>query len=369
MAVLITGATGHLGPHLIAELLRAGEFSRVYVAARRTRRETAESRVKAAEDVARAQLASRGLRAHRASIVPLDADSLNQERCDRSMLDSISVIVHAAADTRFGAPLDDLRSANVDGTIAMCRLASHCRRLQQFLLVSTACVAGRRSGVIPEELLDDSAGFANAYEQSKWEAEQAAVASGLPLRIARLTTCAGSHETGYVHRFGALHHMLHWTARGLVPMIPATGESRLDLISTDVAAAWLARACVRPVSGPDIAHVALGVERIPVAALLDVVIPPLAGENRSRVTRPVLVEPSVFQSFNQMVRVSGDALFVRVQQSAAAVLPTLLYPKTYETAHAERCWGGPLPHPDWTLLMKRVVTFGRERWGLEAVHA
>ena len=369
MAVLITGTTGHLGPHLIAELLRAGDFDRFYVVARPTRQQNVESRVRAAEDTARAQLAHRGLHPHRAGVVPLDADRLDPAAWDRSMLDSITVVVHAAADTRFAAPLDDLRSANVSATIAMCRLASHCRRLKQFLLVSTACVAGRRSGVIPEGTLDDSAGFANGYEQSKWEAEQAALASGLPLRIARLTTCAGSHETGYVHRLGALHHMLRWTARGLVPMIPATEESRLDLISTDVAAAWLAHACVRPINGLDVSHVALGAERIPVASLLDFVIPLLAGGDRRRVTRPMLVDPAVFHSFNQMVRVSGDALFVRVQQSAAAVLPALLHPKTYETSHAERCWGGPLPHPDWTLLMKRVVAFGREHWVREAAHA
>lgn len=369
MAVLITGATGHLGPHLIAELLRAGDFDRFYVVARRTRQQNAESRVRAAEDVARAQLARRGLRAPRACVVPLDADCLDLAASDRSILDSITVVVHAAADTRFGAPLDDLRSANVSGTIAMCRLAAHCRRLQQFLFVSTGCVAGRRSGVIPEGILDDSAGFANAYEQSKWEAERAVCGSGLPLRIARLTTCVGSHETGYVHRFGALHHMLRWTARGLVPMIPATEESRLDLISTDVAAAWLARACVRPIDGLAVSHVALGAERISLAALLDVVMPLLGGEDRRRITRPMLVEPAVFHSFNQMVRVSGDALFVRVQQSAAAVLPALLQPKTYETSRAEQCWGGPLPHPDWTLLMKRVVAFGREHWVREAIHA
>lgn len=369
MTVLITGATGHLGPHLIAELLRAGDFERIYVVARRTRDEDVGTRVEAVETVARAQLALRGHDAHGTSVVPLDADRLSADAAYGSILDSLSVIVHAAADTRFAAPLDGLRSANVNGTIAMCRLASECPRLQQFLFVSTACVAGRRSGVVREEILDDSTGFANAYEQSKWEAEGVVMASGLPLRIARLTTCAGSHETGYVHRLGALHHLLRWTARGLVPMIPATAESRLDLISTDVAAAWLARACARPVDRVDLCHVALGAERVPLPMLLETVIPLLATEDRQRTMRPMLVDPSVFHSFNRMVRVSGDALFLRVQESAAAVLPALLHPKTYDTRNAERCWGGPLPHPDWKLLVERVVRFGRERWIREFSHA
>jgi nucleoside-diphosphate-sugar epimerase len=217
-------------------------------------------------------------------------------------------------------------------------------------------------------MLDDSGGFTNPYEQTKWEAEQAARASGLPLRIARLATCVGSHETGYVHRAGALHHLLHWTARGLVPMIPASADSRLDLISTDVAAAWLARACARPPDDVDICHVALGNAGIPLDAMLDTVIPLLASRFRSRDIRPMLVAPSVFQAFSDMVRVSGDALFARVQQSAAVVLPALLHPKTYDTANAERCWGGCLPHPDWRQLLTRVVGSEVERWTVRRAH-
>ena len=369
MAVLITGATGHLGPHLIAELLRAGDFDRLYVVARRARDSAAESRVGAVERVARAQLALRGHRAHRASVVPIDAGDLSSGTVDRSMLDCVTVIVHAAADTRLAAPLDDLRSANVSGALSMCRIAAACRGLQQFLFVSTVCVAGQRSGFIPETILDDSAGFANAYEQSKWEAEHAVIASGLPIRVARLGICVGSHETGYVHRLGALHHMLRWIARGLVPMVPASRESRLDLISTDVAAAWLARACIRPIESRDVCHVALGAEPIPLQALLDTAIPCLTRGDRKRVAAPMLVEPAVFHSFNEMVRVSGDALFTRVQQSAAAVLPTLLYPKTYETASAEGCWGEALPHPDWKVLMEKVISVGRECWIRESAHA
>jgi nucleoside-diphosphate-sugar epimerase len=355
VSILITGATGHLGPHLIAELLRSGDSDRLYVVARRSRMQSAAERIAAIERVARAQLNIRGIAVQRVSVVPLDSERLASADAIESFRNEISVIVHAAADTRFGAPADELRPSNVNGTLALCRIAAECPHLCQFLLVSTACVAGCRSGVIPEAILDDSAGFANAYEQTKWEAEQAALASGLPLRIARLTTCVGSHETGYVHRAGALHHLLHWTARGLVPMIPASVDSGLDLISTDVAGAWLARACTRPPDGIDICHVALGSDRIPLETLLDAVIPLLTLDARAPSIRPMLVEPSVFQSFSDMVRVSGDALFVRVQQSAASVLPTLLHPKTYDTSNAERCWGSRLPHPDWRHLLTRVV--------------
>src|SRR4029450_5826147 len=101
----------------------------------------------------------------------------------------------------------------------------------------------------------------------KWEEEQVVADSCLPARIARLTTCVGSHDTGYVHRLGALHHLLRWMSRGLVPMIPGTESTPVDLISTDVAAGWLARAAIQPPDTLSVCHVALGCRAIPLGAL------------------------------------------------------------------------------------------------------
>ena len=62
--------------------------------------------------------------------------------------------------------------------------------------------------------------------------------------------------------------------------------------------------------------------------------------------------------FRRSVAQSGDLLFTRVLESTAAFLPMLLYPKVYETARAEQCWGGPLPHPDWRPVLEKVIDFG-----------
>ena len=372
MAILITGATGHLGPHLLEALLRDPAVDRMFVAARGD----AGSRVRDIERIARAQLASGGLASNApVRVIPVDANLYSGDRIfgavdDREIRTSVTVVVHAAADTRFGAPVDVLRQANVDTTRALCQFAERCPRLRQFLFVSTACVAGRRTGVITEDVHDAPDGFANAYEQSKWEAERVVIASGLPARLARLSTCAGSHRTGYVHRFGALHHLLHWLARGLIPMIPGSAETPIDLISTDLAASWIARAASLDPQALEICHVALGRDGIPLGGLLDAVLPLV----NPRVQRPLLVDADVFSTFNSMVRLSGDALLARVQESAAAVLPSLLHPKVYETTGAERCWGGPLPHPEWRLMLARVIEFGKSRrWGFapaaEACHA
>jgi len=366
MAVLVTGATGHLGPHLIAELLASARFDRVFVVARSSGSEPAARRVQAIERIARTSLTARGIQDAGGHVIAidgtLDGDRLGLSDRDAAHLaNQVDVIIHAAADTRFAAPLDVLRRSNADGTRAVCDFAARCARLRQLLFVSTACVAGQRVGRIPEQVLD-APGFVNAYEQTKWEAERIVTASGLPSRIARLTTCVGGHHAGYVHRSGAIHHLLHWIARGLVPMVPGSDESRIDLISTDVAAAWLARVAVQDPVDVDVCHVALGGSAIPLDMLLDHVVTELARTgSAARVTRPLVVDHETFRSFQAMVRSSGDALFARVQESASAMLPTLLYPKVFETRSAEACWGGPLPHPDWRSLVSMLVAATVER--------
>jgi long-chain acyl-CoA synthetase len=351
MSVIVTGATGHLGPHLIAELLRTTAFDRVYVVARSSH-EPAESRVRSIERVARTMLESRDDTGS-GRVVPVEADLLATGSL--YLCRDATVILHAAADTRFTAPDEVLRRANVHSTLAMCRFAETCPRLRQFLFVSTACVAGRRIGSVPERLLDDSAGFANAYEQTKWEAEQIVADTRLPARIARLTTCVGSHETGYVNRLGAVHHLLRWMSRGLVPMIPGTESTPVDLISTDVAAAWLARAATQPPDALEVCHIARGRDAIRLGELLDTLTKLLNSDGRRRVPRPLIVDHGAFSAFNEVVRLSGDALFARVQASAGAVLPSLLYPKVYETGQAEACWSGALPHGPWPELLRRVI--------------
>jgi long-chain acyl-CoA synthetase len=359
-SILVTGVTGHLGPHLLAALLVDGQIDEIFALVRGSGASPAAERLRDAEAAALDLIAERGEALPRrrltAIVGRLTETDLGLQSSDRSRLErQVDVVIHGAADTRVTAPLEELRSANVEGTKHVCGLAARCARLRQLLLVSTTCVAGRRTGRIPEDLLDDAAGFVNAYEQTKWEAEQIVAASGLPARVARLATCFGSHRSGYVHRFGAVHHLLRWVDRGLVPLVPGTPETLVDLISSDVAADWLARAAAQDPPRPEVCHVSLGDAAIAIENLLS------AAATRHR---PLLVDRGTFDLFQRMVEQSGDLLFARVNASAGAVLPGLVYPKRFATAEAERCWGGSLPHPDWMAALKQVMAFGRaRRWG------
>jgi thioester reductase-like protein len=369
-SILLTGATGAVGPHLLQELLQDDAFERVFVLIRPAAQ---RDPVATLHDTLRRVIEGTGQRwPHHAErrVIPvagdvcgerLVADPVVANRLKRD----VDVIVHAAAKTRFTAPESELHDVNVRGAWHVLRLASHCQRLRQLLLVSTTCVAGTRTGLIAERVEVQTPQFVNAYEHSKWQAERISMAADLPVRIARLSTCMGDGRTGYVHRFGAFHHSLHWFVRGLIPMIPAADGARVDAIPTDLAARWLARAATRPPERHEVCQVAAGHAAIPVQEFLDVVVTCLRartqGWARRQIEPPVVVDAHTFTLFQRTAIQSGDALFRRVLESVGTFLPALLYSKVYQTEHAAACWGGALSVGDWRTTIERVIDFALKR--------
>jgi len=369
-SILLTGATGAIGPHLLQQLLQDEAFERVFVLMRPgAQRDPGGS----LHDTLRRVIegADRCWPHHpERRVIPVDGDIcgegvvLDPDVANR-LRREVDVIVHAAANTRFTAPLSDLHAVNTQGTRHVLQLASQCPRLRQLLVVSTTCVAGTRTGLIAERVEVQAPEFVNAYEHSKWRAERASLAADLPIRIARLSTCMGDGRTGYVHRFGAFHHSLHWFMRGLIPMVPAADGACVDVIPTDLAARWLARAATRPLERHEVCQVAAGQHAVPVEEFLDFVVACLRarahGWARRQIEPPVVVDAQTFTLFQRTVIQSGDALFRRVLESVRTFLPALLYPKVYQTEHADACWGGPLPVGDWRTTIERVMDFALER--------
>jgi hypothetical protein len=155
---------------------------------------------------------------------------------------------------------------------------------------------------------------------------------------------------------------MKWMTQGLLPMLPAAEGSRFDVIATDVAARWIARALTRSLNGVEVCHVAAGAHAVPVRDLLDCTVTSLrelipAWKNH-QIEPPALVDAATFARFERTVTQSGDRLFRQVLASASAFLPALLYPKVFETEESERVWGGPLPLSDWRTTLHRVLAFG-----------
>jgi myxalamid-type nonribosomal peptide synthetase MxaA len=198
--VLLTGATGFLGSHLLAELL-ARTSARIVCLVRAVDEEQGRHALRAA-------LERYGLRAPEERIVPLPGD-LSLPRLDLSraawgeLADTLDAIYHCGAQVNYAYPYEALRAANVDGTRELLRLSVEGRAKALHHVSSLSVLEGGarpRGSALPEEPLSPGArGIAGGYRQSKWVAErlvQAAVERGLPAAVYRPGWITGSSRTG-----------------------------------------------------------------------------------------------------------------------------------------------------------------------------
>jgi|GEM_PF-1636963 len=361
--ILLTGATGALGPALAAELARSGAAERIAVLMRAPAGELDKRFAGWQNDVR--------------DLLPLDEKSkadclfavggdICQEGLGMSHAAKVQretdLVVHAAADTNFAAAQDKQWDVNVEGTRRTLQWAEACPHFKRFLLVSSAFVSGSRVGPIDETLTHDAPEFVTYYQRTKWEAEHVALRSGLPLGIARVSLVLGAHADGSVHRPGAIHSLIKWFSRGLVPMMPGLPDATADVIATELAAQCLVRA-VRAEwrSGqPPIWHFAAGPKAPRMSELIDEVYQHFAQRpqwRRRNIPRPQMVQMGEFSKFIDAVDAAGRTVLAQAMRSVNTFLPDMFYPKTYVTAQAEALWGGPLPQYDWRETMGRVIRF------------
>jgi nucleoside-diphosphate-sugar epimerase len=231
--ILLTGATGSFGRYIARELLARG--CELFLLVRGRDGTEATRRVLAALDL--------GYSRARVTVVPgdLSSEDLRLTSTDHRMLrTSIDGIVHAAATTSFGLPIEAAREVNVGGLRNVLSFAETIDALRGFGYVSTAFVAGKRVGAIAESELAHEAGFVTTYERSKYEAELVigAHAGGFPVTIFRPSVVVGSHADARTKPNG-LHFTLSLVRNGLLLLLPATEETRIDLIDARDAAAAL----------------------------------------------------------------------------------------------------------------------------------
>jgi nucleoside-diphosphate-sugar epimerase len=202
---VVTGATGFLGSHLMAALMRRGE--RVVVLGRSSQGNSLMERISR-------QLAWFAL-ADRADLVTaLETDLLKPQLglepdCYRELLSQSPRIVHLASDTRF-ARNNRERSleTNVHSLERMIEFAA-AGHAPWFHYVSTAYVAQGESQRCLEEPVRHAC-FANVYEETKALAEsrvaQLCSDRAVPYTILRPSIVYGDAATGRSNSFTALYH-------------------------------------------------------------------------------------------------------------------------------------------------------------------
>jgi myxalamid-type nonribosomal peptide synthetase MxaA len=196
--IFLTGATGFLGVHLLAELLETTS-ARVHCLVR------ADSESSGSERLAGA-LESHGLwradRAARIVAVPGELDKpllgLGAARFD-ALAREVDAVYHNGAAVNFVYPYRALKQVNVLATEDVLRLAC-LHKTKPVHYISTVGVLDRGDDVLEESLvvpLHDK--LLGGYEQSKWVAERLvgmASERGLPVATYRPSRIVGHSRTG-----------------------------------------------------------------------------------------------------------------------------------------------------------------------------
>jgi nucleoside-diphosphate-sugar epimerase len=327
--VLLTGATGSFGRYLARELLARG--CEVVAVTRGRDDDEARRRVLGA-------------------VRPRDADPLITVRGNlgapglgltgRPQVRECDFVLHAAATTEFGLPLADARRTNLEGTLNVLGLARTLPQLRGVGHVGTAFVAGRRTGRIHERELQHSSGFVNSYEQSKYEAELAVRASGLPVSIFRPSVIVEEERTAAPT---ALRFVLQSIAGGRLSVLPGPEQATLDVMGAGDAAATIVELVLNRPSG-GVFHLASGDE----APLVSEVV--LAGAGR-----PVtFLEPGAFE--RRLARLRERAPRVeRLYRGLESCVGALAYPKVFDISDAAAALGRPVTLTDPLLLVARTL--------------
>lgn len=160
-----------------------------------------------------AREAAERIDAGRIELLPGDIASrylgLSEEQYERLEAETTSVY-HLAAIYNLAVPLELAQRINVDGTGNILELCDRCQKLERLHYMSTAYVAGTRSGVVYEHELSLGQGFKNHYESTKFQAEVWVKRwlDHLPITIYRPAIVVGDSVTGETQKFDGPYYML-----------------------------------------------------------------------------------------------------------------------------------------------------------------
>ncbi len=321
--VLVTGASGYLGGRVVHQLLKSSDDTKLLLAVR--------------SGAARDALAG-ALTPYERRLCFLDADLESAEpfaAITDAELATVTHIVHAAAVTRFNVERDLAQRINVDGTAHVMALARRCPRLEMLGYVSTLYATGLRDGDVTEQLYDEEPGFANAYEWSKWSAEQLVPTADLPWQILRVATVVADDSAGTVTQLNAFHETLKLCFYGLLSLLPGHASTPLYLVTGEFVAQAVTR-LVTTAGASGVFHVTHDRAAAPtLSEVLDIVFAHFDGVDdfrRKRILRPLLADRTSFDLLVDGVSPVAGSLVTQALTNVAPFAHQLYVDKAVDTA-------------------------------------
>jgi thioester reductase-like protein len=201
--ILLTGGTGLVGSNLVSKLLTLGDNINLLV-----------------RDINKS---IRELPERLKGDLRLLVGDITKPKLGLNTEPKVDEVWHCAASVKF-APKEELALINVQGTKNAVDLARKCNAHLHY--VSTSYIAGNFKGRFTEDDFDKGQSFKNAYEESKFEAEELARGADIPVTIYRPSIIVGDSKTGYTTSFQGFYNAL----KALAYVKEKMGPSRLRLL-------------------------------------------------------------------------------------------------------------------------------------------
>jgi thioester reductase-like protein len=246
---LITGFPGFIGRRLAARLL--ADDPKLAIAA------LVEPRM-----VEHAQRAAAELDGARIEVIAGDIGERDlglREDYERLRAD-VRRVFHLAAIYDLAVPLQVAQRVNVEGTGNVVDFCLGAKRLERLVYVSTAYVAGIRTGTVYEHELALGQRFKNHYESTKFQAEvwvRAAI-DRLSTTILRPAIVVGDSTTGETQKFDGPYFILRTisTAARAGQVIPNFGRSEapFNVVPVDYVVDAMAAVASDPAAAGETLH-------------------------------------------------------------------------------------------------------------------
>ena len=353
----LTGVTGLVGSELLQQLLNSSPDRRVIILARNPENVVLPGE-KERITVVEGDVTKPGVCLHSSAV--------------RQIKKTATEIIHCAAQTRFGVPIEEARATNTHGTSNVLTLAQDCRRLEKFAHLSTIYVSGRKTGLIPEAPLSNSDGFVNTYQQSKYEAEQLVIAAMLeiPIVMYRLSTIIGDSKTGLVRQYNYFHQLLRLFARNVLPVVPGNLSWQIDLIPTDWSISALAFLFESRFVPGEVLHLCAGASHSPQMSEIKATSQELFEKHPLiqkwlPITEPNFVCLSEYEEYVEKSLKGDDNLLIKILGLLNRFLPQMGINQCYDDQRLlQRLEGSGLDMPPFNSYFSKVIKYCLDTdWG------
>ena len=288
MTVLVTGFPGFIGGRLVQALLEEAPDSRVAA--------VVEPRMSEKAEQLAAKLGGGRIEVLRGDITERRL-GLSDERYER-LAGELTAIYHLAAIYDLAVPLDLATKVNVDGTGNVLTLCEDCERLERLHYVSTAYVAGERTGTVYEHELALGQSFKNHYESTKFQAEVwvRQAMDRVPTTVYRPAIVVGDSRTGETAKFDGPYYALRVISRAVRWKQPIPRFGRSEVPFNVVPVDFIIEAMTTADDVPELAGSTLHLvdpEPVTAAEIFDLLAQEYAGHKTRYRLPPKLVEGSL----------------------------------------------------------------------------